>query len=301
MTATTIEAVKNYFGKARIADNDISDDQLVQVIADSSFQVKADNVPDKYQEYAARLWACHMLQMGISQAGSSGEGVILEQVGALKTQYKAYSGSRSEFGDRYEEAYSKLIDSLGLGSGTARFMQKGKVMTNDTTATEDVKPDATTDRTSTAVIGTTSGSDQVTTKTGSDGASSTNAGTITDTTESTTSADGTSPATPTAPVQNERVLTDDDWYNNEAFKALGFSKPRNRTDFDENWGFVPRDPNYIWVNYQMKPYETLAGKFWNEYGVRPYDIMKWSRIHDYNWQNKLVTVRLKRDLLPHND
>lgn len=186
-------------------------------------------------------------------------------------------------------------------------------MTNDTTATENVKSDATTDQTSTTTAGsepvtgsgttteTTSGGEPVTTTTGSDGTSSTNAGTITETTESTTSTDGTSPATPTAPVQNERVLTDDDWYNNEAFKALGFSKPRNRTDFDENWGFVPRDPDYIWVNYQMKPYETLAGKFWTEYGVRPYDIMKWSRIHDYNWQNKLVTVRLKRDLLPHND
>lgn len=122
MTATTVEAVKNYFGKTRIADNDISEDQLVQVIADSSFQVKVDNVPDKYQEYAERLWACHMLQLGISQSGTSGEGVLLEQVGSLKTQYTAYSGSRSEFGDRYEEAYSKLIDSLGLGSGTARFM-----------------------------------------------------------------------------------------------------------------------------------------------------------------------------------
>ena len=180
-------------------------------------------------------------------------------------------------------------------------------MTNDTTATEDVKSDATTDQTSTTTIGTTTGSepDTTTTTSGSDRTISTGSAsassTTTDTTESTTSADGTSPATTTAPVQNERVLTDDDWYNNEAFKALGFSKPRNRTDFDENWGFVPRDPDYIWVNYQMKPYETLAGKFWTEYGVRPYDIMKWSRIHDYNWQNKLVTVRLKRDLLPHND
>lgn len=122
MTATTIEAVTNYFGGSRIADNDISEDQVRQAVADSSFQVKADNVPDEYQEYAARLWACHMLQLGVSQSSSSGAGVILEQVGALKTQYAEYSGSRSEFGDRYEEAYSKLIDSLGLGSGTARFM-----------------------------------------------------------------------------------------------------------------------------------------------------------------------------------
>lgn len=122
MTATTIEAVTNYFGGSIIADNDISEDQVRQAVADSSFQVKADNVPDEYQEYAARLWACHMLQLGVSQSSSSGAGVILEQVGALKTQYAEYSGSRSEFGDRYEEAYSKLIDSLGLGSGTARFM-----------------------------------------------------------------------------------------------------------------------------------------------------------------------------------
>ena len=122
MAATTVEAVKNYFGKARIADNGISDDQLLQVIADSSIQVKADGVPESYQEYAERLWACHMLQLGISQSGSSGEGVLLEQVGALKTQYKAYSGSQSEYGDRYEEAYAKLLNSLGFGNGTARFM-----------------------------------------------------------------------------------------------------------------------------------------------------------------------------------
>lgn len=194
-------------------------------------------------------------------------------------------------------------------------------MTNDTTATEDVKADTTAATTTgsdgaTATTTTDSGKDttSVTPATGSDNAGSTatvatstadtistGSGSATDTAASTTSADATSPAAPTAPVQNERVLTDDDWYNNEAFKALGFSKPRNRTDFDENWGFVPRDPDYIWVNYQMKPYETLAGTFWTNYGVRPYDIMKWSRIHDYNWQNKLVTVRLKRDLLPHND
>lgn len=122
MAATTIEAVKNYFGKARIADNDISEDQLLQVIADSSFQINADGVPENYQEYAERLWSCHMLQLGISQSGSSGAGVLLEQVGALKTQYKSYSGSQSEYGDRYEEAYAKLLNSLGLGDGTARFM-----------------------------------------------------------------------------------------------------------------------------------------------------------------------------------
>ena len=178
-------------------------------------------------------------------------------------------------------------------------------MTNDTTATEDVKSDATTDQTSPKISGTTIGSEPATTTTtttsGSDGTSSTGSASASSTTTDTTSTSTTISAVPAPPVQNERVLTDDDWYNNEAFKALGFSKPRNRTDFDENWGFVPRDPDYIWVNYQMKPYETLAGKFWTEYGVRPYDIMKWSRIHDYNWQNKLVTVRLKRDLLPHND
>lgn len=166
-------------------------------------------------------------------------------------------------------------------------------MKDDTTATENVKPDATTDQTSTTISGKTIGSEPVTTTTGSVSTGST-------TTVATSTAD-TSSDEPATQVPVKRVLTDDDWYNNEAFKALGFTKPRYRTDFDENWGFVPRDPEYIWVNYQMKPYETLAGKFWNQYGVRPYDIMKWTRIYDYDWANKLVTVRIKRDLLPHND
>jgi hypothetical protein len=186
-------------------------------------------------------------------------------------------------------------------------------MSDDTTATENVKSDATTDQTSTTTAGsgpvtgsgttteTTSGSEPVTTTTGSDGTSSTNSGTITDTTESTTSADGTSPATTAAPVQNERVLTDNDWYDNPAFQALGFMRPRYRTDNDKDWGFVPPNPDYIWISYHMKPYETLVGKFWTDYGVRPYDIMKWSRIYNYDWQEKTVTVRLKRALLPHND
>ena len=156
-------------------------------------------------------------------------------------------------------------------------------MSDDTTATENVKSDATTDQTST----TTAGSEPVTTTTGSDGASSTSA--------------GTSTATTTAPVQNERVLTDNDWYDNQAFKALGFMRPRYRTDNDKDWGFVPPNPDYIWISYQMKPYDTLVGKFWTDYGVRPYDIMKWSRIYNYDWQEKTVTVRLKRALLPHND
>lgn len=97
---------------------------------------------------------------------------------------------------------------------------------------------------------------------------------------------------------NGRVLTDKDYYNSKAYQNAGFSKPPFNYDLDDAYGF-PHDPNYIWVAYQLKPDETLV-TMWFRYKVRPAEVMKWSFILNYNWQGKIVTMRVPRASIPHD-
>lgn len=97
---------------------------------------------------------------------------------------------------------------------------------------------------------------------------------------------------------NGRVLTDKDYYNSKAYQNAGFSKPPFDYDLDDAYGF-PHDPNYIWVAYQLKPDETLV-TMWFRYRVRPAEVMKWSFILNYNWQGKIVTMRVPRVSIPHD-
>ena len=95
-----------------------------------------------------------------------------------------------------------------------------------------------------------------------------------------------------------RVLTDKDYYNSKAYQNAGFSKPPFPYDLDDAYGF-PHDPNYIWVAYQLKPDETLV-TMWFRYRVRPAEVMKWSFIFNYDWQGKIVTMRVPRASIPHD-
>lgn len=97
---------------------------------------------------------------------------------------------------------------------------------------------------------------------------------------------------------NGRVLTDEDYYNSKAYQSAGFSKPPFPYDLDDAYHF-PHDPNYMWVAYQLKPDETLV-TMWFRYKVRPAEVMKWSFIFNYNWQGKIVTMRVPKISIPHD-
>lgn len=97
---------------------------------------------------------------------------------------------------------------------------------------------------------------------------------------------------------NGRVLTDEDYYNSQSYQNAGFSKPPFPFDLDNAYHF-PHDPNYMWVDYQLKPDETLV-TMWFRYKVRPAEVMKWSFIFNYDWQGKIVTMRVPRALIPHD-
>lgn len=97
---------------------------------------------------------------------------------------------------------------------------------------------------------------------------------------------------------NGRVLTDQDYYNSQSYQNAGFSVPPFPFDLDNAWNF-PHDPNYMWVAYQLKPGETLV-TMWFRYKVRPAEVMKWSFIFNYDWQEKIVTMRVPRALIPHD-
>lgn len=109
----------------------------------------------------------------------------------------------------------------------------------------------------------------------------------------------TSSAASEAPSNdNGRVLTDQDYYNSQSYQNAGFSVPPFPFDLDNAYNF-PHDPNYIWVAYQLKPGETLV-TMWFRYRVRPAEVMKWSFISNYDWQEKIVTMRVPRALIPHD-
>ena len=91
---------------------------------------------------------------------------------------------------------------------------------------------------------------------------------------------------------------DEDYYNSESYKNAGFSKPPFPYDLDDAYHF-PHDPNYMWVAYQLKPDETLV-TMWFRYKVRPAEVMKWSFIFNYDWQGKIVTMRVPRASIPHD-
>lgn len=109
----------------------------------------------------------------------------------------------------------------------------------------------------------------------------------------------TSSAASEAPSNdNGRVLTDQDYYNSQSYQNAGFSVPPFPFDLDDAYNF-PHDPNYMWVAYQLKPGETLV-TMWFRYRVRPAEVMKWSFIFNYDWQEKIVTMRVPRALIPHD-
>lgn len=97
---------------------------------------------------------------------------------------------------------------------------------------------------------------------------------------------------------NGRVLTDQDYYNSQSYQNAGFSVPPFPYDLDDAYNF-PHDPNYMWVAYQLKPGETLV-TMWFRYRVRPAEVMKWSFIFNYDWQEKIVTMRVPRASIPHD-
>lgn len=121
MSYTTVEAVKLLIGDEFIAENSIDDKLIISDIADASMQVDIDNLPVKYQEYAARLFTCHLLISTVQSRNSSNSDVSMEKVGPLQTQYRAYTGD-SRYNDRFEELYKKLLERLGLGGNIGRFV-----------------------------------------------------------------------------------------------------------------------------------------------------------------------------------
>lgn len=116
MSSTTTSAVKQTYGNEKIAADSITDDVVNQAISDAGLQVNIDGVPQQYYEYAQRLYACHLLTIGVQTASSTGSGVIMEKVASLQRQYKSYAGTQNTYNDRWEEAYEKLLNSLGIGN-----------------------------------------------------------------------------------------------------------------------------------------------------------------------------------------
>lgn len=117
--------------------------------------------------------------------------------------------------------------------------------------------------------------------------------------QSGTTSSATSSSASEAPSNdNGRVLTDEDYYNSQSYQNAGFSKPPFPYDLDDAYNF-PHDPNYMWVAYQLKPGETLV-TMWFRYKVRPAEVMEWSFIFNYDWQEKIVTMRVPRASIPHD-
>ena len=116
MASTTKELVKQTYGNAKITADSITDDVVEQAILDAALQVNIDGVPTQYYEYAQRLYACHLLTVGVQTASATGSGVIMEKVASLQRQYKSYAGTQNTYNDRWEEAYEKLLNSLGIGN-----------------------------------------------------------------------------------------------------------------------------------------------------------------------------------------
>lgn len=114
----------------------------------------------------------------------------------------------------------------------------------------------------------------------------------------TTTSSASSAASKAPSNDNGRVLTDEDYYNSQSYQNAGFSKPPFPFDLDNAYNF-PHDPNYMWVAYQLKPGETLV-TMWFRYKVRPAEVMKWSFIFNYDWQGKIVTMRVPRASIPHD-
>ena len=108
MAHTTVTAIKRYFGKDT---TDVDDELMTMIAGDAQTQVVLDKVPEAQQEYAERLFACHLLLMHMN-AEQSSSNVKMEKVGGLETQYSTYSGG-NKFDDPYQAAYSKLLENFG--------------------------------------------------------------------------------------------------------------------------------------------------------------------------------------------
>lgn len=115
MTAyTTISAVRMQYG-----DTDIQDDVLNQFIQDASMQVQLDNFSINFQEIAARYWTCHLLYLREQANDENAKAnVTVEQVSGIKRQFSSYSGSKSEYNDRYERLYDKLKEDVANDGST---------------------------------------------------------------------------------------------------------------------------------------------------------------------------------------
>lgn len=109
----------------------------------------------------------------------------------------------------------------------------------------------------------------------------------------------TDTGTTVSPVEEPHIVTDDDYYNNKAFQNLGLRRPIQRWDLEHWFGDRPANPDYIWASYQLHPGEDLVS-LWRRFGPNVRQIMDWSSIYDYHWQNKIMTLRIKREILPHD-
>lgn len=116
MSSTTTSAVKQTYGNEKIVVDSITDEVVQQAIDDAALQVDIDGVPAKYYEYAQRLYACHLMTVSVQSSSATGSGVVMEKVASLQRQYKSYAGTQNTYNDRWEEAYEKLLNSLGIGN-----------------------------------------------------------------------------------------------------------------------------------------------------------------------------------------
>lgn len=121
MANTSTELVKSYYGADKLSESNIDDGFIGTAISDSIMKANADGVPDNFKEYAQRLYACHLISKRITNDATDNGNVVMEKVAALQTQYKNYDGS-NKYDDPFEAEYQKLLDSLGLGYTTAKFM-----------------------------------------------------------------------------------------------------------------------------------------------------------------------------------
>lgn len=121
MADTTVEVVKSYYGSQKLNDGGIDDVYISLAISDAVNKVMIDKVPENFKEYAQRLYACHLITQRINSDGTDNSNVVMEKVGGLQTQYKAYDGS-NKYDDPFEAEYQKLLTSLGLGYNVAKFI-----------------------------------------------------------------------------------------------------------------------------------------------------------------------------------
>lgn len=100
-------------------DTDIQDELITQFIQDASMQVQLDNFSINFQEIATRYWTCHLLFLREQANDENAKtNVTLNQVGELKQQFSSYSGSKSEYNDRYEQLYDKLKEDVANDGST---------------------------------------------------------------------------------------------------------------------------------------------------------------------------------------